>query len=182
MTNILLHFSSNWRKFSFSRFHFDFHDLFTLNKKGFHCFVYISKNWRDFCDISRQSESFSLICLHFEKFDEFFLWHFSSNRRNISFSRVFLYFRGFYVDFESLFKIPQNLSNWKFFSDLFFVKSKEVYNFTIDSPQKTCQIEWTKRLCLHFAKKWRFFALSIFRRTFWKLKDFIIILDSSHTC
>ena len=49
--------------------------------------------------------------------------------------------------------------------------------------QKSCQIERTQRLCLHFAKLSRIFV-TFFKRTFWKLKDFIIIIipGSSHTC
>ena len=81
----------------------------------FHGFVYILKsltNLPTFLVKPKEPFIFTDLFTFLQKFDESFC--------NISRqTEGTFHFHGFYVDFQGLFKMPENLSNWKFFTDLF---------------------------------------------------------------
>ena len=81
----------------------------------FHGFVYILKsltNLPTFLVKPKEPFIFTDLFTFLQKFDECFC--------NISRqTEGTFHFHGFYVDFQGLFKMPKNLSNWKFFTDLF---------------------------------------------------------------
>ena len=81
----------------------------------FHGFVYILKsltNLPTFLVKPKEPFIFTDLFTFLQKFDESFC--------NISRqTEGTFHFHGFYVDFQGLFKMPKNLSNWKFFTDLF---------------------------------------------------------------